>query len=167
MATPEKISIVGIGCRFPGGVTDTESFWDLLCSKETAICPLPKDRGWASSEYVTGGGQPGTAITDHAGWIDGVEQFDSQFFSISPKEAAEMDPQQRLVMECSYEALLDAYTNPESLAGTKTGVFVGAGIAEYMAMAFGDPNNMTMHTMSGNSLAVIANRVSYTWDLRG
>ena len=70
-------------------------------------------------------------------------------------------------MECTYEALLDAYINPTSLAGTKTGVFVGSGIAEYMAMAFGDPNNMTMHTMSGNSLAVIANRVSYTWDQRG
>ena len=116
---------------------------------------------------MAGGGQPGTAITDRAGWVDGVDEFDPQFFQISPKEAAEMDPQQRLVMECSYEALLDAYINPESLAGSKTGVFVGAGIAEYMAMAFGDPNNMTMHTMSGNSLAVIANRLSYTWDLRG
>ena len=78
-----------------------------------------------------------------------------------------MDPNQRLVLEVVYEALLDANINPRSLGGSRTGVYVGAGIAEYMGMAFGDPDNITQHTMSGNSLAVIANRVSYAWDLRG
>ena len=81
----DKVSVVGIGCRFPGGVNDTESFWRLLCSKESAIRSLPEKRGWESREYVAGGGQPGTAITDRAGWVDGVDEFDPQFFQISPK----------------------------------------------------------------------------------
>ena len=78
-----------------------------------------------------------------------------------------MDPQQRLVLEVAHEALTDANVNPYSLAGQKVGVFVGSGIAEYQAMAFGDPLNMTLHTMSGNSLAVIANRLSYLLNLDG
>ena len=92
----EKISIVGIGCRFPGGVTDTDSFWELLCNEEPAIKSIPKDRGWDAGQYVVAGGAPGTSITDRAGWVDGVDRFDPQCFQISPKEAAEMDPQVRV-----------------------------------------------------------------------
>lgn len=121
-------------------------------------------RGWTANQYVSAEGKPGCTVTDRAGlfyfafprlclcvsgWVDGVDRFDPQAFKISPKEAAEMDPQQRLVLECTYEALLDAYINPTTLAGSNTGVYVGAGIAEYMAMAFSDPDNMTSHTMSG------------------
>ena len=84
-ANDENISIVGIGCRFPGGVTDTDSFWELLCGQEPAIKPIPKDRGWDPANYVV--------ATDRAGWVDGVDRFDPQCFQISPKEAAEMDPQ--------------------------------------------------------------------------
>jgi phthiocerol/phenolphthiocerol synthesis type-I polyketide synthase C len=167
MATAPKISIAGIGCRFPGGSDDCDSFWELLSNRSTAIKSIPGDRGWTADDYLDADSGVGKTVTTNAGWLDAVDAFDPAVFKISPKEADEMDPQQRLVMEASYEALLDAYINPASLAGTKTGVYVGAGIAEYMAMAFGDPNNMTSHTMSGNSLAVIANRVSFAWDLRG
>lgn len=167
MDQQDGISICGLGLRFPGGVETKEAFWELLCGATPAIRPVPESRGWTASQYVSAEGKPGCSITDRAGWVEGVDRFDPQAFKISPKEAAEMDPQQRLVLECSYEALLDAYINPATLAGSNTGVFVGAGIAEYMAMAFSDPDNMTSHTMSGNSLAVIANRVSNIWDLRG
>jgi len=161
------IAIIGMGLRFPGAVETKEAFWELLCGTSPAIRPVPESRGWTANQYVSAEGKPGCTVTDRAGWVDGVDRFDPQAFKISPKEAAEMDPQQRLVLECTYEALLDAYINPTTLAGSNTGVYVGAGIAEYMAMAFSDPDNMTSHTMSGNSLAVIANRVSNIWDLRG
>jgi len=169
-AAASGISIVGIGCRLPGGAATPAAFWELLTGTETAIAPIPADRGWSEGTGHVSSSQPaapGTSITSNAGWVPDIDRFDHAAFKISRKEAEEMDPQQRLALECSFEAMLDARVDPASLSRSATGVFVGAGIAEYMAMAFGDPDAMTTHTMSGNSLAVIANRISFMWDLRG
>ncbi|WP_080424809.1 type I polyketide synthase [Burkholderia ubonensis] len=161
------IEIVGIGCRFPGGVNSADLFWNLLNGKESAICEIPNNR-WEPRDFSGGDSvQQGRSLTFRAGWLDQIDHFDAGYFRLSQREAAEMDPQQRLMMEVAHEALFDANINPQSLNGNRVGVFVGAGMAESLGMAFSDPTNMTAHTMSGNSLGVIANRLSYLLNLDG
>ncbi|MCB1781971.1 MAG: polyketide synthase, partial [Candidatus Competibacteraceae bacterium] len=168
---PEKsaivIEILGIGCRYPGNVNSPEDFWRLLQTSQSAIGEIPEGR-WAPEAYLSATpATPGKSVTFRAGWLRAVDRFDAGYFRLSPREAAEMDPQQRLVLEVACEAILDANINPDRLRGCRVGVFVGAGIAEYQAMAFSAPAAMTQHTMSGNSLAVIANRLSFLLDLHG
>ena len=160
------LEIIGMGCRYPGGVTNANKLWRLLQSTTTAVHKIPSDR-WDNKSFVSSDYEPGKTITDSAGWLDDIERFDYGYFKLSKKEAAEMDPQQRLVMEVTIEALLDANINPESLSQENVGVFVGAGIAEGQAMAFTNIYNMTQHTSSGTSLAMVSNRLSYFLDLIG
>ncbi|HPE71281.1 MAG TPA: beta-ketoacyl synthase N-terminal-like domain-containing protein, partial [Candidatus Competibacter sp.] len=161
------IEILGIGCRYPGNVNSPEDFWRLLQTSQSAIGEIPEGR-WAPEAYLSATpATPGKSVTFRAGWLRAVDRFDAGYFRLSPREAAEMDPQQRLVLEVACEAILDANINPDRLRGCRVGVFVGAGIAEYQAMAFSAPAAMTQHTMSGNSLAVIANRLSFLLDLHG
>lgn len=160
------IEILGIGCRFPGNVNSPEDFWRLLQTHQSAIGDIPEGR-WAPEAYLGAAATPGKSVTFRAGWLHAVDRFDASYFRLSPREVAEMDPQQRLVLEVACEAILDANINPDRLRGHRVGVFVGAGIAEYQAMAFSMPEAMTQHTMSGNSLAVIANRLSFVFDLHG
>ncbi|NER95034.1 MAG: SDR family NAD(P)-dependent oxidoreductase, partial [Symploca sp. SIO1B1] len=162
----EMLEILGLGCRLPGKVMNHNQFWELLQGLDSAISEPPSER-WKTEEFIGASGEPGKSITSRAGWLENCDRFDAGYFQLSPKEVAEMDPQQRLVLEVAHEALADANINPDHLAGEKVGVFVGSGIAEYQAMAFGDPLNITQHTMSGNSLAVIANRLSYLLNLDG
>ena len=160
------LEILGLGCRLPGNVINHNQFWELLQGPHSAISEPPSGR-WKSKDFLGVSGEPGKTITSRAGWLENCDRFDAGYFQLSPKEVAEMDPQQRLVLEVAQEAIADANINPDQLAGQKVGVFVGSGIAEYQAMAFGDPLNITQHTMSGNSLAVIANRLSYLLNLDG
>ena len=166
MNSLELFEILGLGCRLPGKVMNHNQFWELLQGAHSAISVPPLER-WKSKDFLGVSGEPGKSITSRAGWLENCDRFDAGYFKLSPKEVAEMDPQQRLVLEVSHEALADANINPDQLAGQKVGVFVSSGIAEYQAMAFADPLNITQHTMSGNSLAVIANRLSYLLDLDG
>ncbi len=160
------IDIVGIGCRFPGQANDAGSFWELISGSESAVGPMP-ERGWDPADYLGQAGQPGKSVTFNGGWLTDIDRFDYGYFRISPREAAEMDPQQRLVLEVAHEALHDAGLNPLALKGRKVGVYVGSGMAEHMAMAFLEVEEMTPHTMQGNSLALIANRLSFVLDIDG
>src|ERR1041385_5183828 len=112
----EPIAICGIGCRFPGGANDAESFWQLLRDGKDAVTEVPNTR-WDAN---TNGGN-----IRWGAFIENVDQFDAAFFGISPREATHMDPQQRLVLEVAWEALEDAGQPVERLAGTPTGVFLG------------------------------------------
>jgi acyl transferase domain-containing protein/NADPH:quinone reductase-like Zn-dependent oxidoreductase/NADP-dependent 3-hydroxy acid dehydrogenase YdfG len=159
---PEPIAVVGIGCRFPGAV-GPQAFWDLLRSGTDAIRELPEDR-WNHGGPVTAD----EAEIRHAGFLDDrIDEFDPLFFNISPREAEEMDPQQRLFLEVAWEALEDAgFANP-SLGGTRTGVFASAIWHDYGELAGHGAEDLSIHTATGRALNMVANRLSYVLGLRG
>jgi len=165
-AAGEPIAIVAMSCRFPGGVRDPESFWDLLATGTDAISPLPGDRGWdvdvTASDADLGSG--GAVSTGQGGFISGAADFDPGFFGISPREALAMDPQQRLLLQTSWEALERAGLDPADLRGSLTGVYVGAAFSGYGA---GLPTELAGHMMTGTAASVMSGRISYTLGFEG
>jgi len=158
----EPIAIIGLGCRIPGGANDPETFWEMMRDGVDAVKEIPPDR-WDIDAYYDPELPPETMNTRWAGLLDQVDQFDPAFFGISMGEAAWMDPQQRLVLEVSWEALENAGLSPELLRGSATGVFVGACFFDYFHMIKGGPGRAA----SGLVMAVLAHRVSHVMDFRG
>ncbi|WP_426405273.1 SDR family NAD(P)-dependent oxidoreductase [Streptomyces sp. R-07] len=153
------VAVVGLSCRFPGGANPAE-FWNLLRNGRDAIAEPPADRAHLAT-LDDGSPRPG-------GFLPRVDAFDAEFFGISPREAAAMDPQQRLVLELAWEALEDAGIVPATLAGTATGVFVGAIADDYAALTHAaGPDATSAHTVTGLHRGIIANRVSYVLGLQG
>ncbi|MGA8528394.1 MAG: type I polyketide synthase, partial [Acidobacteriaceae bacterium] len=162
------VAIVGMGCRFPGGANDPESFWALLRDGVDAIKEVPADRWDMDALYDPDPETPGRMATQWGGFIDAPDRFDPKFFGIAPAEAVTMDPQQRLLLETAWEALEDAGINPEALAGTATGVFVGLCNSDYAFHALRAPREtITAHMASGLSHAVASGRISYLLGLQG
>jgi acyl transferase domain-containing protein/NADPH:quinone reductase-like Zn-dependent oxidoreductase/acyl carrier protein/SAM-dependent methyltransferase len=166
---PEPIAVIGLGCRFPGGATDPESFWRLLRDGVDAITEIPRDRWDIDAYYDPLPDAPGKMYTRHGGFLEDVDKFDAQFFGISPREAVGMDPQQRLLLEASWEALEHAGQAPDRLMGTRTGVFVGIGGVDYsyLSLKGDDPARFDAYFGTGNALSVAAGRLSYILGLRG
>jgi hybrid polyketide synthase/nonribosomal peptide synthetase FtdB len=160
----EAIAIVGLGCRFPGA-SDVESFWRLLRDGRVAISEIPASRWNIDSYYAPEPATPGKMSTRWAGLLESVDTFEPAFFGISPREAAAMDPQQRLLLEVAWEALEGAGQNPRQLAGSQTGVFVGISSGDYARLQ--DATSVDAYSGTGNAHSVAANRLSYTFDLRG
>ncbi|WP_131786609.1 polyketide synthase, partial [Protofrankia symbiont of Coriaria ruscifolia] len=156
--TPSDIAVVGLAARLPGAAGPGE-FWQLLENARSAVTDVPAGR-WE--------GIPDNVRSLRGGFLDGVEDFDPEFFGISPHEADAMDPQQRLVLELGWEALEDARVVPAALAGTRTGVFVGAIASDYTGLVHRHSlEAVTRHTFTGLSRGLIANRLSYVLGLRG
>ena len=162
----EPIAIVGMACRFPGA-DSPEAFWQLLREGRDAIGEVPPDRWDVDALYDPNPDAPGKINTRYGGFLEKIDQFDAGFFGISPREAARMDPQQRLLLEAAFEALEDAGQTPERLAGSATGVFVGISSNDYARVFGGDLEQIDGYAGSGNALCIAANRISYTFDLRG
>ncbi|ONI87944.1 acyl transferase, partial [Actinosynnema sp. ALI-1.44] len=160
----EPIAIVGMGCRFPGGVTGPEQFWDLLVAETDAMGGFPTDRGWEVFEEEFGQRQ---AYRRQGGFLYDVADFDAGFFGISPREALAMDPQQRLLLETSWEAIERAGIDPKSLHGSTTGVFVGASHAGYDASLPVDDRSLDGYRLIGTVSAVASGRISYCLGLTG
>jgi len=161
----EPIAIIGMECRFPGA-SNVNEFWNLLNNGVDAITEVPNTR-WDVDEFFDDSGCKGKMKTRYGGFIDQVDQFDASFFNISAAEAKYLDPQQRLLLEISYEAIQSSGYASSEMAGTKTGVFIGASHSDYgqILSKYQDGNNA--YTGSGNALSMIANRLSYCYDFKG
>ncbi len=163
----EPLAVVGIGCRFPGSGRDAASFWNLISSGTSAITVVPADRWNADRFYHPDPLAIERMVTKWGGFVDQLKRFDASFWGISPREAMRMDPQQRWLLETAWEALEDAGVPPASLRGTTTGVFVGISANDYHTLQLSDNHHIDVHTNSGGTLSIAANRVSYMLDLRG
>ncbi|MGH7030626.1 MAG: type I polyketide synthase, partial [Stellaceae bacterium] len=162
----EAIAIVGASCRFPGA-DGLEMFWRLLASGGDAVSQIGPGRWSTRFFYHPDRSEPGKSYTWSAGLIDGIDQFEPAFFGISPREAVQIDPQQRLLLELVWHAIEDAGIPAHRLAGSATGVYVGASATDYSDLRLGDPSGADSYFMTGNTLSILANRVSYIFDLRG
>ncbi|WP_018385948.1 type I polyketide synthase [Wenjunlia vitaminophila] len=164
---PEPVAVVGIGCRFPGGVDGPDSFWRLLCEGRDAVTEVPADR-WKIADFTDEDPSvPGRTNSRWGGFVDGVDRFDPGFFGIPRQEAARMDPQQRLLAEVAHEALEDAGVPADRLAGSPTGVFVGISSFDYGTRQLQDLDGIDAYVGTGSALSIAANRLSYLLDLRG
>ncbi|WP_410558640.1 SDR family NAD(P)-dependent oxidoreductase [Actinomadura fulvescens] len=162
------VAIVGVGCRLPGGITGLEGLWAALERGEDLVGQVPPDRFDVDLHVDERGPRLGRSYTGAGGFLDlDVGAFDAAFFGISPKEAAAMDPQQRLLLEMAIEALEDAGIDPEALAGSDTGVFVGISDTSYGTLQMLEPGGTNPYTMSGVTLSIASNRLSQVLDLRG
>jgi thioester reductase-like protein len=165
----EPIAIVGIGCRFPGGVVDPESFWNLLSQGKNGISEIPADR-WDLKKFSTDNKTlKGKIYTDKGGFIEDIDQFEPEFFGISPREAKFMDPQQRIALEVAWEALEEGGFIPAELGGKKVGVYIGSFMHDFANThsKYTEHQNLGLHSATGVAASVIANRVSYIFDFKG
>ncbi|MCK2241767.1 MULTISPECIES: type I polyketide synthase [unclassified Crossiella] len=160
----EPIAVVGIGCRFPGGISSPEELWDLLVQGRDGIVDFPADRGWDLELLAAAG-----SATTRGGFLPGVADFDAPFFGISPREAMAMDPQQRLLLETAWEALERAGVDPNSLRGSNAGVFVGTNGQDYLTLLgqAADMERLGGHVATGNTASVMSGRLAYTFGLEG
>ena len=165
----DPIAIIGLGCRYPGGANDPDTFWSMLHEGVDATTEVPASRWNVDAFYDSDPEAPGKMITKRGGFIDGIDAFDPQFFGISPREALGMDPQQRLLLEVTWEALEHAGQAADRMAGSRTAVFVGAGEGEYGQMiARGNvAASLQAYLGTGNSTSVASGRLSYVLGLHG
>ncbi|MCX4911494.1 type I polyketide synthase [Streptomyces sp. NBC_00878] len=164
----EPVAVVGIGCRFPGGVSTPADLWQLLTDGGEVLSGFPEDRGWdLAALYDEDPEVAGSAYVRSGGFLDTATEFDAEFFGISPREALGMDPQQRLVLETSWQALEDAGIDPTALRGTAAGMFFGAEIQEYGPRLHEAPDGLDAYLLTGNASSVISGRVAYVLGAEG
>ncbi|MBT2423394.1 SDR family NAD(P)-dependent oxidoreductase [Streptomyces sp. ISL-22] len=161
------IAIIGVSCRLPGGIHDLDSLWGALLEGRDAIGEVPADRFDARRTVTTDMSRTGKSYTAAGGFLDDVAGFDAAYFGISPKEAAPMDPQHRLLLELAAEALDDAAIAPARLAGSDTAVYVGISDASYGLLQMLSLETVNPYTMTGAASSIAANRLSHAFDLHG
>src|ERR1700682_5001201 len=165
----EPIAIIGAGCRIPGGANSPEAFWQMLHDGVDAVGELPADR-WETAPLLDQNPYtPGKMFTCYGNFLPDIDGFDPKFFGIAPREVLSLDPQQRILLEVSWEALEHAGQAPDTLAGTMTGVFFGVSVDDYAQfhLRSGDYTRIDAYTCSGAGLCFGAGRLSYLLGLHG
>ncbi len=163
----DPIAIVGMGCRLPGGANTPDSLWRLLCDGIETGREVPSDRWKVDAWYDPDVSATAKTVTKRGSFLDHIDNFDSDYFGVTPREADRMDPQQRLFLEVAIEALDDAGLTQSQLAGTQTGVYVASYHNDYAHLQYGDPEAIDPRTLTGTLHSVLANRLSWFLDLRG
>jgi len=165
----DAIAIVGIGCRFPGSANDAKQFWELLKQGKDAIEDIPSDRWDRHTYYNEDRTFGGKTVSQRGGFIDNFDKFDPQFFGITPREATFMDPQQRVLLEVSWEAMEDAGIVTKKYDGSDTGVFIGAFTLDYQHVQFDldHLDQIDLHSATGSMMTLVANRLSYIYNFTG
>ncbi|WP_143676049.1 type I polyketide synthase, partial [Streptomyces milbemycinicus] len=164
----DSIAIIGMACRFPGGVSTPEEFWDLILMERDAIADFPTNRGWdLTGIFHPDPAHKGTCYTQQGGFLYDAAEFDPAFFDISPREALAMDPQQRLLLETSWEVLERAHIDPRSLQGSPVGVFTGINAQDYAIHLERSPESVEGYVLTGSSSSIASGRIAYTLGLEG
>ncbi|MEV1294072.1 beta-ketoacyl synthase N-terminal-like domain-containing protein [Pseudonocardia sp. NPDC049635] len=161
-AAHEPIAVVGMGCRFPGGVRSPQDLWDLVIAERDAVGPFPTDRGWDLAALSAD-----TTVPGRGAFLDDAAEFDAGFFGVTPREARAMDPQQRLLLEVAWETVEHAGIDPRTLRGTATGVFVGGTSFQYGGDLLDAPEELGGHLLTGTVTSVLSGRISYLLGTEG
>nr|WP_051741961.1 type I polyketide synthase [Streptomyces xylophagus] len=164
----EAIAIVGMGCRYPGGVGSARELWELVADGRDAVSEFPSDRGWdVASLYDPDPGKAHTSYTRHGGFLHDAGEFDAEFFGINPREALSMDPQQRLLLETTWETVENAGIDAAELRGTDVGVFAGVMYHDYGGRIVRAPAEVEGYLGQGSAGSVASGRVSHAFGFQG